>query len=35
LTRKGHVKILNEHKANLAKQKGIHCACCGGQWDAL
>ena len=35
LTRKGHVKILNEHKANLAKQKGIHCACCGGEWDAL
>ena len=35
LTRKGHVKILNMHKANLAGQKGIHCACCGGQWEAL
>jgi uncharacterized Zn-binding protein involved in type VI secretion len=35
LTRKGHVKLLNKHKENLAKQKGLHCACCGGQWDAL
>lgn len=31
-TREGHVKLLNEHKANLAKQVGIYVACCGGDW---
>jgi hypothetical protein len=34
-TRSGHVKLINEHKANLAKQKAIYVACCGGDWDAL
>jgi hypothetical protein len=34
-TRKGHVMLLNEHKANLAKQKGLYVACCGGDWDSL
>lgn len=34
-TRKGHVRILNEHKANLDKQKAIYVACCGGDWNSL
>jgi Toxin PAAR-like domain len=34
-TRKGHIKLLNEHKANLAKQKALYVACCGGDWDSI
>lgn len=34
-TRNGHKKLLNEHKANLAKQKGLYVACCGGDWNSL
>jgi hypothetical protein len=34
-TREGHVKLLNEHKANLAKQAGIYAACCGGDYQML
>lgn len=34
-TIKGHIRILNEHKANLAKQKGLYVACCGGNWESL
>jgi len=34
-TREGHVKLLNEHKANLARQAGIYAACCGGDYQML
>lgn len=34
-TREGHVRLLNEHKANLAKQKAIYVACCGADWGVL
>jgi hypothetical protein len=34
-TREGHVKILNEHKANLAKQAAIYATCCGGDYELL
>jgi hypothetical protein len=34
-TQEGHVMLLNMHKANLARLKGLYVACCGGDWDSL